>query len=190
MDTLWRSVPCPRHLRTLEPGPPPESTLTPEIVAAAPPLPNAAPENTRIAEVARTEQASYATLPRNDDVQMRRVQATKQLAVQQQIFLGRANGFTICACPQLLVVKRFALPGSQRRFQHVAACLILCIESDGRCHEIMHSKRLPGDPFAQKRIDDRVSLRLTRDDIVAHERGERGLHGRRPAQTVTRAHVC
>ena len=49
------------------------------------------------------------------------------------------------------------------------------------------SERLARDPLAQQRVDDDVAARLRARSVLADQRGERGLHGRRAAEPVPRA---
>ena len=51
------------------------------------------------------------------------------------------------------------------------------------------SESLPRDPLAQERIDDDVLGAVTRENVLAHERGERRLHSGRSAQPVSTADV-
>src|SRR5688572_29451058 len=46
------------------------------------------------------------------------------------------------------------------------------------------SKRSTCDPLFQQRIDHQIPIAFPADDIVAAERGERGLDRRRSAETV------
>src|SRR4051794_4441616 len=51
------------------------------------------------------------------------------------------------------------------------------------------SERLARHPFSKQRIDDAVAVAFACDEIVAHQRRERRLHGGRTAETMTRAYV-
>src|SRR5688500_15046838 len=49
--------------------------------------------------------------------------------------------------------------------------------------------RLPGDPFAEQRIDDHVLLPLLEQQVLLHEGRQRRLNARRAAKAVPRADV-
>src|SRR5438477_596816 len=49
---------------------------------------------------------------------------------------------------------------------------------------------LTGDPLPQERIDDGVAVAVARDEVVANERGERRLDGRRAAEAVACPNVA
>src|SRR5574338_918047 len=51
------------------------------------------------------------------------------------------------------------------------------------------SERLPRDPLAEERVHGDVAVALAGEDVLAHERAERRLHGRRAAEAMPRAHV-
>ena len=51
------------------------------------------------------------------------------------------------------------------------------------------SERATRDPLTKQRVDDEVAIAFAADDVVSHERGEGSLHGRGPAEPMTRADV-
>ena len=60
----------------------------------------------------------------------------------------------------------------------------------GRRRRARPSVGPPRDPLAQQRVDDDVAaVRLARDQILPHQRGERRLHARRAAEAVAVARL-